>query len=65
MVGLQILILLTGNYTFFNFLTMALCLLLLDDFVLQQIVPSSVRRLRVFQPSTLTFDRFAVAGPKR
>jgi predicted DCC family thiol-disulfide oxidoreductase YuxK len=28
---LQILILLTGNYTFFNWLTLALCLLLLDD----------------------------------
>jgi predicted DCC family thiol-disulfide oxidoreductase YuxK len=36
---LQILILLTGNYTFFNFLTIALCLLLLDDFVLQNILP--------------------------
>ena len=31
----QILILLTGNYTFFNWLTLALCLLLLDDFVLK------------------------------
>jgi len=38
-VFLQILILLTGNYTFFNFLTIALCLLLLDDFVLQKILP--------------------------
>jgi predicted DCC family thiol-disulfide oxidoreductase YuxK len=36
---LQILILLTGNYTFFNILTLALCLLLLDDFVLQRILP--------------------------
>ena len=31
---LQILILLTGNYTFFNMLMLALCLLLLDDFAL-------------------------------
>jgi lipase maturation factor 1 len=31
---LQILILLTGNYTFFNWLTLALCVLLLDDFAL-------------------------------
>ncbi|HXR04233.1 MAG TPA: lipase maturation factor family protein [Verrucomicrobiae bacterium] len=31
--SLQVLILLTGNYTFFNLLTLALCLLLLDDFV--------------------------------
>jgi len=38
-VFLQILILLTGNYTFFNFLALALCLLLLDDFVLQHILP--------------------------
>jgi len=30
-IGLQILILLTGNYTFFNLLTIALCLFLLDD----------------------------------
>lgn len=29
--GLQILILLTGNYCFFNLLTLALCLLLIDD----------------------------------
>ena len=37
---LQILILLTGNYTFFNWLTLALCLLLLDDFVLHAILPA-------------------------
>jgi predicted DCC family thiol-disulfide oxidoreductase YuxK len=36
---LQILILLTGNYTFFNWLTLALCLLLLDDFVLKKLLP--------------------------
>jgi lipase maturation factor 1 len=36
LMGLQTLILLTGNYTFFNFLAIALCLLLLDDFVLQK-----------------------------
>jgi len=30
-IGLQVLILLTGNYTFFNFLTIALCLFLFDD----------------------------------
>jgi hypothetical protein len=29
--ALQLLILITGNYTFFNFLTIALCLLLVDD----------------------------------
>ncbi|HTV41160.1 MAG TPA: lipase maturation factor family protein [Candidatus Sulfotelmatobacter sp.] len=36
---LQILILLTGNYTFFNWLTLALCLLLLDDFALKKLLP--------------------------
>ena len=36
---LQILILLTGNYCFFNWLALALCLLLLDDFVLGRIAP--------------------------
>ena len=35
----QILILLTGNYTFFNWLALALCLLLLDDFMLRKILP--------------------------
>ncbi len=29
--GFQLLIIITGNYAFFNFLTLALCLLLLDD----------------------------------
>jgi predicted DCC family thiol-disulfide oxidoreductase YuxK len=38
-VTLQILILLTGNYCFFNLLTLALCVLLFDDFVLQKILP--------------------------
>jgi hypothetical protein len=31
MIGLQVLILLTGNYAFFNLLTIALCLFLFDD----------------------------------
>lgn len=34
LVGLQLLIGVTGNYTFFNLLSIALCLLLLDDAVL-------------------------------
>ena len=56
-VSLQILILLTGNYTFFNFLTIALCLLLLDDFVLLQIVPSRIRRRCSFMRQTATRNR--------
>jgi lipase maturation factor 1 len=58
MVSLQMLILLTGNYTFFNFLTLTLCLLLLDDFVLQQIVPSRARRKDFLKRQTATCNRF-------
>ncbi|MBI3271918.1 MAG: lipase maturation factor family protein [Planctomycetes bacterium] len=36
LVGLQVLIAATGNYTFFNLLTVSLCLLLLDDLALPQ-----------------------------
>ena len=57
MVSLQTLILLTGNYTFFNFLTLALCLLLLDDFVLQRVFPSGGRRLLSFSAQPATFSR--------
>ncbi len=48
-VFLQILILLTGNYTFFNWLTLALCILLLDDFALARFVPG-----RFFKPNRRT-----------
>ena len=40
---LQLLIFLTGNYAFFNLLTISLCLFVLDDVVLIRILP---RRLR-------------------
>ena len=58
-VFLQILILLTGNYTFFNFLALTLCLLLLDDFALQKWVPSRLkqpteRKTRLLWPLALT-----------
>jgi lipase maturation factor 1 len=42
---LQILIFLTGNYTFFNLLTLALCLFLLDDGALEKL-PFRVRPAR-------------------
>ena len=45
LVSLQMLILLTGNYTFFNFLALALCLLLLDDFFIEKIVPRKFSQL--------------------
>jgi lipase maturation factor 1 len=42
---LQVMVLLTGNYTFFNWLTLALCLLLFDDFVLARLLPHRLRML--------------------
>ena len=50
LIGLQALILLTGNYAFFNWLTLALCLFLFDDQLVERLTPSSVayaRRPRV------------------
>jgi predicted DCC family thiol-disulfide oxidoreductase YuxK len=43
---LQFLILLTGNYTFFNLLTIALCLFLLDDRFLSRIDTRHARSVR-------------------
>jgi len=58
---LQILILLTGNYTFFNLLTLALCLLLLDDFVIQKIWPRRFKEQTV--PKTKPHWRPAFTVP--
>jgi lipase maturation factor 1 len=52
---LQILIFLTGNYTFFNLLTLALCLFLLDDSALERL------RLRVRSARTSAIAVWAVA----
>lgn len=41
--GLQILILLSGNYTFFNILSIILCFTLIDDSLWQRIFPVSLR----------------------
>jgi predicted DCC family thiol-disulfide oxidoreductase YuxK/uncharacterized membrane protein YphA (DoxX/SURF4 family) len=43
LVLLQVIIFLTGNYCFFNLLTLALCLLLLDDAMLLKLVPAKWR----------------------
>lgn len=39
LIGLQILIILTGNYCFFNLLTIVLCLLLVDDVTWKGLLP--------------------------
>jgi len=41
-VGLQVLILLTGNYAFFNALTIAFCLFLVDDALFRRVLPKAV-----------------------
>jgi uncharacterized membrane protein YphA (DoxX/SURF4 family) len=46
---LQVVILLTGNYTFFNWLTILLCVTLLDDEALQKLFPQ-----RLFPESSLS-----------
>jgi hypothetical protein len=49
----QLLIMLTGNYNFFNLLTMLLCLFLFDDAALRRVVPVFVeRRARQGAPET-------------
>ena len=59
--GFQGLILLTGNYCYFNWLTLALCLLWLDDFLLAKIVP---RRLAAaFAQDSLPPPSAAVQWP--
>lgn len=57
MIGLQVLILLTGNYTFFNYLTIALCLFLLDDRTLARFAPR-----RVLERTLGPMNRFARVG---
>ncbi|HSS46485.1 MAG TPA: lipase maturation factor family protein [Burkholderiales bacterium] len=52
---LQVTILLTGNYNFFNLLTMALCLTLFDDAALNHLLPQNLarslqQRVRGMQP---------------
>lgn len=48
LIGLQALILVTGNYCFFNWLTIALCVLLFDDQLLRRL---AFFRRRRFQPA--------------
>jgi hypothetical protein len=46
MVVLQVLIALTGNYAFFNLLTIGFCLFLLDDAFLRRMLPKAISRSR-------------------
>lgn len=50
--SLQILILFTGNYTFFNLLTLLLCLCLIDDSLWARILPKSLQESLVLAADT-------------
>ncbi len=56
LIGLQVLILLTGNYCFFNLLTVALCLLLIDDVTWKGLL--SKRFMPRFQPAENSPHRY-------
>ncbi len=47
---LQAIIFLTGNYCFFNLLTLALCVLLLDDALLNRLTPQRWRQPNPAEP---------------
>jgi len=44
LIGFQLTIAITGNYTYFNLLAIALCVVLFDDDFLQRIVPAFLRQ---------------------
>jgi predicted DCC family thiol-disulfide oxidoreductase YuxK len=52
-ITLQILIILTGNYTFFNWLTIVLCIPLFDDDALRRFFPAAMRSIQQKNPSKL------------
>jgi len=53
---LQILILLTGNYCFFNFLSILLCLVLLNDTALLKLIPAKWRAGRIMAQQSVSPD---------
>jgi predicted DCC family thiol-disulfide oxidoreductase YuxK len=55
MVALQVLILLTGNYAFFNLLTIGFCLFLMDDAFFGRVLPKAMIRRLV--PTTVEKSR--------
>ncbi|MCX6925036.1 MAG: lipase maturation factor family protein [Verrucomicrobia bacterium] len=60
---LQVLILLTGNYCFFNLLTIALCLLLLDDAAVVALLPPRLRAVLVAEKGNGTVTRCCASLP--
>lgn len=54
-IALQVCIFLTGNYCFFNLITIALCLVLLDDAALERFIPARWRGCPAFGPPPSAF----------
>jgi predicted DCC family thiol-disulfide oxidoreductase YuxK len=54
MVALQVLIVLSGNYAFFNLLTIGFCLFLMDDAFFRRILPKKVSRS---SPSAASYEK--------
>ncbi|HTQ30616.1 MAG TPA: lipase maturation factor family protein [Opitutaceae bacterium] len=65
LIGLQFLIALTGNYAFFNLLTIALCLPCFDDAWLQRIAAKFPPAGKIPAPADGSGLRFAPAWPLR
>ena len=62
LVGLQVLIILTGNYCFFNLLTIALCLLLIDDATWKGLLSKKfMPTIRLFEQSPRQYRRVCIA----
>ncbi len=61
-IGLMALIALTGNYGFFNLLTVVLCLTVLDDQLLKRVLPKRVLE-RFVVPDEPTWRPRAAVGP--
>jgi predicted DCC family thiol-disulfide oxidoreductase YuxK len=61
---LQSLIILTGNYNFFNLLTIAVCLFLFDDAALRRLLPGKLldRRGRRAEPAASAYRQAALAA---
>ena len=62
LVGLQVLIILTGNYCFFNLLTIALCLLLIDDATWKGLLSKKfMPTIRLFEQPPRQYRRICIA----
>ena len=62
-IGLQVLIILTGNYCFFNLLTIALCLLLIDDVTWKRLLPKRLMpSIRLLEQSPHRYRRICIEG---